>query len=414
MSGQAFITGLGIVSPIGVGREAFLEGLRAGRSALAPLRGLDRSEFRIGSGGEVDEGALGGDGDLQEGRALTFALRACREAIADAGLAAASLPPETTLALGSGAGEMRAMERSMGQPEEELSLEARDPVQPPSAITSKLALRLGLRGRLLTFINACAAGAQAIAVAADLVRSGRAEVAVAGGVEIINRMVMSGFEALRAVSPTGCHPFDGERDGIQLGELAAFVVLESGGRVRERGARPYARVAGSGASADAFHVVRPDEQGAGAVLALRRALGAAGLAPDDIDYVNAHGTGTVQNDPAELMAIERVFGQRAARLPISATKSMLGHALGASGAAEAVICALALREGFLPPTAGLRRPIEGYGGFDFVTGTAREGVGLRHVASSAFAFGGNNVVLILSAAGGDAEVIAQEDRPLRR
>jgi 3-oxoacyl-(acyl-carrier-protein) synthase len=215
-------------------------------------------------------------------------------------------------------------------------------------------------------------------------------------VEIVNRMVMSGFEALRAISPTGCHPFDAERDGIQLGELAAFIVLESGERVRERGVRPYARLAGSGASADAFHVVRPDGQGAGAVLALKRALVDAGLGPDDIDYINAHGTGTEQNDPVELAAITRVFGDRAARIPISSTKSMLGHALGASGAAETIICALALRDGFLPPTAGLRSPIEGYEGFDFIPNAARGGVRPRYIASNAFAFGGNNVVLILA------------------
>ena len=392
MTGEAYITGLGIVSPIGTGKEAFLEGLRAGRPGLAPLRGLDRSEFRIGAGGEVAEVGFADGDDLDGARCLAFASRACREALADAGIDA--LPPDATLALGSGAGEMRATERLMGAPEKALLVDARDPLQPPNAITSKLALRLGLRGRLLTVINACAAGAQAIAVTADLVRSGRADVAVAGGVEVINRMVMSGFEALRAVSPTGCHPFDAERDGIQLSELAAFVVLESGARVRERGARPYARIAGSGASADAFHVVRPDEQGAGAVLALRRALDAAGATPDEVDYLNAHGTGTVQNDPAELAAIVSVFGERAARLPISSTKSMLGHALGASGAAEAVICALALREGFLPPTAGLRRPIEGYEGFDFIPGAARRGVRPRCIISSAFAFGGNNVVLV--------------------
>lgn len=409
MSRDVYITGLGIVSPIGVGKEAFLEGLRAGRCGLGLLQGLDASEFRIGRGGEVDDGAVAeGDADLSEGRCLAFALRACREALADAGLDAASLPEDVTLALGSGAGEMRAMETSMGPPEAELPLDHPDPMQPPNAVTSKLARRLGLRGRQLTFINACAAGAQAIAVASDLIRDGRAELALAGGAEVLTRMVMSGFEALRAVSPTGCRPFDADRDGIQLAELAAFVVLEGGDRIqagaagkpasaqRERAVQPYALVAGSGASADAFHVVRPDDEGAGAALALRRALADAGLAPEAIDYVNAHGTGTVQNDPVELAALVTVFGQGAQRLPISSTKAMLGHALGASGAAEIVICALALRERFLPPTIGWQRPIAGYEDFDFVPNTAREGVQLRHVASNAFAFGGNNVVLVLS------------------
>ena len=397
MSGEAYITGLGIVSPIGVGREAFLAGLRAGRCGLGRLRGLDAADFRIGRGGEIDGSALaGGDADLSDARCLAFALRACEEALADAGLEAASLPEDATLALGSGAGEMRAMEASMGPPEAELPLDLPDPIQPPNTITSKLGGRLGLRGRQLTFVNACAAGAQAIAVAADLIRAGRAEVALAGGVEALNRMVISGFEALRAISPTGCRPFDADRDGILLSEMGAFVVLEAAERAQRRGVRPYARVTGTGASADACHVVRPDGEGAGAALALRRALADAGLAPGAIDYVNAHGTGTTQNDPAELAALVSVFGRRARALPISSTKAMLGHALGASGAAEVVVCALALREGFLPPTIGWRRPIPGYEGFDFVPNEAREGVRLRHVVSSAFAFGGNNVVLVLS------------------
>ncbi len=397
MSGQAYLTGLGIVSPIGVGRRAFLAGLRAGRSALGPIRGLDAGGFRIGLGAEVAGSQLdGGEADLEEERALTFALVACHEALADAGLDGDSFPADATLAVGSGAGEMRAVERSLGAPEGALLTRLPDPLQPPNAVTSKLARRLGLGGRQITFVNACAAGAQAIAVAADLVRSGRAKVALAGGVEIINRMVLSGFEALRAISPTGVHPFDAGRDGVQLSELAAFLVVESADRVRQRGVPPYAQLAGSGASADAFHVVRPAEDGAGAVLALRRALADAGLEPDAIDYVNAHGTGTTQNDPAELSALVAAFGQRAALIPISSTKGMLGHALGASGAAEAVICALALREGFLPPTIGLHHTIEGYETFDFVPDQAREGVALRHAVSNAFAFGGHNVVLVLS------------------
>ena len=395
MSAEAYVTGLGIVSPIGIGKQAFLESLRAGRCGLDRLRGLDAGEFRIGRGGEIDDAALPEAGD-GEGRCLTFAHYACREALADAGLDTTSLPGETTLVLGTGAGELRAMEESLGPPEASLPLDHPDPLQPPNALTSKLAGRLGLRGRQLTFINACAAGAQAIAVAADLIRKGRAELALAGGVEILNRMAMSGFEALRAVSPVGCRPFDAERDGIQLSELAAFVVLESGERAQQRGVQPYALMAGFGASADAYHVVQPDQQGAGAALAMRRALADAGLSADAIDYVNAHGTGTAQNDPAELAAITTVFGERARRLPISSTKGMLGHALGASGAAEVVICALALREGFLPPTIGWERPIEGYEEIDVVPNTAREGVELRHVLSSAFAFGGNNIVVVLS------------------
>ena len=396
MSPEAYITGLGIVSPIGVGKEEFLSGLRAGRRSLGSPQELDTAHFRIGKGGEVASGkVVEGDDGMSQGRGFAFALRAGREALADAGLDASQLS-QATLALGSGAGEMRISETTLGAPEAALPLDHPDPLQPPNAITSKLAGRLGLRGRQVTFVNACAAGAQAIAVAADLVRSGRSELALAGGVEILNRMVMSGFEALRAVSPTSCRPFDANRDGILLSELAAFVVLESGDRVRSRGVQPYARVSGSGVSADAVHVVRPAADGAGAALALRRALSDAGLSPSEIDYVNAHGTGTVQNDPAELAALTAVFG-RGTWPPCSSTKGMLGHALGASGAAEVVICSLALQEGFLPPTVGWERPIDGYEGFDVVPNTARIGVKIRHIVSSAFAFGGNNVVLVLSA-----------------
>ncbi len=396
MTTEAYITGLGIVSPIGVGKEAFLSGLREGRCGLGSLHELDATQFRIGRGGEVlSNDVVEGDDDMSQGRAFAFALRACREALADAGVDASQLS-QATLALGSGAGEMRITETTLGAPEAALPLDHPDPLQPPNAITSKLAGTLGLRGRQVTFVNACAAGAQAIAVAADLVRSGRSELALAGGVEILSRMVMSGFEALRAVSPTGCRPFDAGRDGIQLSELAAFVVLESGDRVRTRGVQSYARVAGSGVSADAVHVVRPDPDGAGAVLALRRALSDAGLSASDIDYVNAHGTGTAQNDPVELAALTSVFG-RGTWPPCSSTKGMLGHGLGASGAAEVVICALALHEAFLPPTIGWERPIEGYEDFDVVPNTARIGVELRHIVSSAFAFGGNNVVIVLSA-----------------
>ncbi len=398
MTHQVYITGLGIVSPIGIGQKAFLASIRAGRCGLGELHTLDTSGFRIGRGGEVES-----ESALDEGRCLSLALRACREALADAGLLGAELPANASIALGSGAGEMRALEKAIGPPEDALPLDYSDPLQTPISIASKLALRLGLRGRQLAFTNACAAGAQGIAVASDLVRHGRADLALAGGVEVLSRMVMSGFEALRAVSPTGCHPFDAERDGIQLSELAAFVVLESGDRLT-RGVRPYARVAGSGASADAFHVVRPDEEGAGAELAIRRALADAGLGPDEIDYVNAHGTGTVQNDPAELAAVGRVFGERARQLPISSTKAMLGHALGASGAAEVVICSLALRHGFLPPTIALTRPLDGYEDFDFVSGVARDGVRLAHVASTAFAFGGINIVLVLSNPNESAEI----------
>lgn len=406
MRRDVYITGVGIVSPIGVGKEAFLAGLRAGTSGIDTISGIDVEGFRVGRGGEVDDRTLADAGvDLDEQRGLAMALTAASEAIAEAGLSGDTAWAKAALSLGSGAGEMRAMERSLGPRLADLPLAHEDPLQSPNGITSKLAHRLGILGRQVTFVNACAAGAQAIAVGADLVRCGRVDLVLAGGVETLNRMSLSGFESLRAVAAGACRPFDRERAGIQLSELAGFVVLESANRVAERDVHPYARVSGSGSSADAYHLVRPDAGGAGAKLALQRALRDAELSIDEIDYVNAHGTGTVPNDPAELAALRSVFGDRAAEIPISSTKAMLGHGLAASGAAEAVICSLAIRHHFLPPTINLQQPIAGYESYDFVPNQKREGVALRNVVSSSFAFGGNNVVLVLSSVEKDADLV---------
>ena len=301
---EAYITGIGIVSPIGVGKQAFLEGVLEWRNGLVRLSVLNADEFRVGRGGEVETACVPDTAaDLDLTRGIALALPAAFEAVADAGLTLAELPEETVVALGSGAGDMRAMEVSLGPPEAALDPDCIDPIQPPNEITSKLARRLGVYGRQITFINACAAGAQAIAVAADLVRDGKAEIAIAGGVETLSRMVMSGFEALRAVSPTGPRPFDAERDGIQLAELAAIVVLESTARVQQRNARPYARISGSGASADAFHVVRPDEAGTGAVLALRRALTDAGLSVTPLVAGLSVVHGMLPPHPAAMLAV---------------------------------------------------------------------------------------------------------------
>jgi 3-oxoacyl-[acyl-carrier-protein] synthase II len=265
----------------------------------------------------------------------------------------------------------------------------------PASVTDLVARRLGIVGPRTTIMTACSSSATAIGRAADLVRLGRVAVALAGGAEGLCRLTYAGFNALRAVSPEPCRPFDAERKGLSLGEGAAVLVLEEEMHARARGAEVLGFLAGWGMTADAHHMTAPHPEGDGAARAMLAALADAELAPEAIDYVNAHGTATPHNDAAEVLALRRVFGERAARLPVSSTKSMVGHTLGAAGAVEAVASLCALRGGYVPPTMGLERPDPAFGALDFVPGAARE-ARVGAVLSSSFAFGGNNTVLVFT------------------
>ena len=268
----------------------------------------------------------------------------------------------------------------------------------PCSVTDLVARRLGARGPRTTIMTACSSSATAIGYAGDLIRLGRAEVAIAGGAEGICRLTYAGFNALRATSPELCRPFDQNRKGLNLGEGAAVLVLELESRARARGADILGYLAGYGVTADAHHMTAPHPEGDGAARAMRAALDDAKLSPDVVDYVNAHGTGTPHNDAAEVAAIRRVFGDRAHRLPVSSTKSMVGHTLGAAGAVEAVACLLAMRGGYLPPTVNLETPDPAFGSDnipDFIPRVARE-ARPNVILSSSFAFGGNNTVLVFT------------------
>jgi 3-oxoacyl-[acyl-carrier-protein] synthase II len=245
-------------------------------------------------------------------------------------------------------------------------------------------------------MTACSAGAMAIGCALDLVRRGRAQVALAGGAEPLSTLTLYGFQALRALSPEPCRPFDADRRGLSLGEGAAILVLEELGAARARGATILAELAGFGATADGHHMTAPAPDGEGAARATLAALADAGLAPTEIDYVNAHGTGTPHNDPAEAAALRRVFAGRTERLPVSSTKSQLGHTLAAAGALEAAATVLALGAGFVPATVTLLRPDPACE-LDHVAGSPRRAQ-LRAALSSSFGFGGNNAVLALRSA----------------
>jgi 3-oxoacyl-[acyl-carrier-protein] synthase II len=271
--------------------------------------------------------------------------------------------------------------------------------QPLWSTTEQLATRLGLGGLRLTVNTACSSSANAILLGTWQVGAGRASRALVGGVEVLTRMTQAGFGSLGLLDPEGCRPFDQQRRGLTLGEGAAFLALEPLASARARGAHVHALVLGGAIGAEAHHPTSPDPEGRGAARVIAGALADAGLDVAAIDYVNAHGTGTPQNDLAETRALHAAFGERAATMPTSSSKSMIGHTLAAAGAIESLITLLGLEHGFLPPTAGLARPDPGCA-LDHVIGTARP-ARPRVALKTAFGFGGNLTALVL----GHTEVV---------
>ena len=265
--------------------------------------------------------------------------------------------------------------------------------------SGQLSIKLGARGVNYCLVSACASGADSIGEAANIIRRGDAEVAVAGGTEAaITPISMAGFSAAKALTTsnddpaTASRPFDKTRDGFVMGEGAGLLVLESEEHAITRGARILAELAGYGATSDAFHITQPDENGEGAARAMRKALKQAGLLPDDIEYLNAHGTSTLMNDKLETLAIKKVFGDYAYTLPISSTKSMTGHLLGAAGAVEAAVCIQAMQHSVIPPTANYRTPDPDCD-LDYVPNVARS-AGIEAAMTNSLGFGGHNASLI--------------------
>jgi 3-oxoacyl-(acyl-carrier-protein) synthase len=377
----AVITGCGVVSPLGVGVEAFRENLVAGRSAVAPIRGFPADDLTPRTAAEVHD-PVSGDPD----RAGTFALRAANEAVAHARLEGVE-PARMGVALGTTLGGMRIFEGwHPGSPA--AAVLERVPYFAPAV---RLARALGCRGPVATTQLACASGTHAVALAAEWVRHGRADVVLAGGTDLLCRFVVSGFNALRATAEVA-RPFDRARRGLVLGEGAAVVVVEDAEHALRRGASPRARLLGLGAAADAVHMTAPDREGQGAARAMAAALDDAGLDPTAVGFVSAHGTGTPYNDAMEAAALRRVFGTH--RVAVDSIKGAIGHTLGAAGAFEAVLCTEVLATGLVPPTAGLEEVDPACAGLDLVQGAARaERVDVALSTSSGFA--GTNAALVI-------------------
>jgi 3-oxoacyl-[acyl-carrier-protein] synthase II len=409
---RVVVTGLGVVASNGTGVAPFWDALRHGRSGVGPITRFDASALRsriAGEAGELDPSGLADAKTFRRvARFTQLALIAAHEALAHAGLLDAADREHAAVVIGSGIGgfdylideHAEFMSRGPGH-FKPLTV----PMIIPNMAAAAVAMETGLTGPNLCTSTACAAGAHAIGTALDLIRNGRAPWAIAGGAECtLHPFAVDGYCQLRALSirnddPAGAsRPFSLDRDGFVLAEGAGALVLESEDHARARGAEPLAELAGYGLSADGHHVTAPDPDGRGAVRAMRAALDDAGIGPDAVGLVNAHGTSTPLGDLAETRAIHQVFGARARRLPVQATKSMTGHALGASAAIEAVASVLAIRHGVIHPTINLERP-DPQCDLDYVPGCARE-ARVECVMSNAFGFGGQNAVLILRHADG--------------
>ncbi len=410
------ITGLGVVAPHGRGATALLEGLVAGRSRIRRLDpellspdGEARLQSPIGAVAEFDPGAhFDPARQRMLDRVTQLALIAAADAVADARLDFALEARERCgVCAGTGIGGAATTEEGYRT----IYGQRSDRVKPYSVLAamnnapaSWIGIEYALSGPNLTFSTACSSSAVAIGEAGRRIRHGEADVMLAGGAEApLTFGVLRAWEALRTVATmdprdpsTSCRPFSRNRSGLVLGEGAAFVVLESFEHAQRRGATIHAELAGYGLTTDCGHITRPSAEGQAA--SMRAALASAELEPGAIDYVNAHGTGTAQNDAVETAALKAVFGPRAYGIPVSSTKSMHGHLLGAAGALEFVIALLCLHHGLAVPTAHLDSPDPACD-LDYVPGAARRGLSLRAVMSNSFAFGGTNAVLIAQAPG---------------
>ncbi|TJU86279.1 MAG: beta-ketoacyl-[acyl-carrier-protein] synthase family protein [Mesorhizobium sp.] len=401
MHKRVVITGIGGLCGLGTNVPAIWDEMRAGRSAIGPIVNSELHDLKIRVGCEIrtlpDHG-IDRKQVVSMDRFSLLATIAAREAAQQAGL---SLHAANTYRMGSIVGVGVCGWEAIEESYRAILLEGKNrtgiftvPKVMPGAAAGHVSMNLGLRGPVFGITSACSSSNHAIASAVDQIRLGRADVMLAGGTDApLVWGILKGWEALRVLAPDTCRPFSADRQGLVLGEGAGMVVLETFEHAMGRGATILAEIAGAGLSGDASDIVAPTVEGPEA--AMRFCLVDARLNPEDIDYVNAHGTGTKANDQIETAAIKRVFGDHAHRLSISSTKSMHAHCLGASGALELIACVMAIREGIVPPTANFRET-DADCDLDITPNVARERK-VRAAISNGFAFGGTNAVLAFKA-----------------
>jgi len=418
---RAVVTGLGVVSPVGIGADVSWEALVAGRSGIADITQFDTSHFPIHVAGEVKGFAATDYMDAKDARRhdrnTHFAVAASGEALRHAGLLGndGQLDPGQAdgdrfgMVFGTGIGGIGMISDGV----KTLLERGPDRVSPfllphmlPDSASGMVAIQYGLRGHNLAVVSACATGGHAVGEAMEAIVRGQADLMLGGGTEaVIVPLGMAGFSQMKALGtpidpdtgeynpPIASRPFDATRNGFVVAEGAAALVLEELGHARARGATPLAEVIGYGSSADAFHMAAPAERGEGNQRAMRAALARAGIGPEEVDYINAHGTSTPLNDKFESVAIEEVFGEHARRLAISSTKSMTGHMMGAAGAFEAFACVKAVQTGCLPPTINYRHPDPELT-LDYVPNEARQ-TQARVALSNSMGLGGHNSTVIV-------------------
>jgi 3-oxoacyl-[acyl-carrier-protein] synthase II len=395
------VTGIGVVTPIGTGRERFWTNLLEGQSGIGMVQSFDTSSYSVHHGAEVRdfeiENYVSNLDAAHLGRASQFAIAAARLALADANVEIASLDLERAgVSMGTTSGEPREIERFddlfVSKKLEHVGPEFLA-LYPSHVIAAHIARELRFAGINIMIPTACAAGNYAIAHAFDVLRAGRADLMLAGGSDSFSRITYTGFAQLGAIAPELCQPFDRYRKGMIPGEGAGVIVLEPMASAVRRGARIYAEIGGYGLSCDAHHMTAAHPNGQGAVRAMEQALEQSSIGPEDVSYINAHGTGTPTNDRLETLAVKRLFLDAAYRIPMSSIKSMLGHTMGAASAIEAAVCALACFHDRIPPTINLREP-DPECDLDYVPNCAREHT-VQVAMNNAYAFGGNNASLVL-------------------
>lgn len=404
---RVVVTGLGVVCPVGNNVPDFWESIKAGRSGVGPITLVNAEDMSVKIAGEVKDFDPGLRMDAKEAKKMDrfsqFAVYAAQEALADAGLSGKAADPERMgVCLGTGQGGAASIEESSAR------LYERGPGRVPPLTVIKVlpnigaanvAISLGATGPCQCIVTACAAGTDAIGTGLRWIQEDHADIVFAGGSEAcVTRLAVSAFAMIQALSTRNddperaSRPFDKDRDGFVIGEGCGVLMLEEYERAKARGARIYCELAGFGTTCDAHHLTAPDPEGRGAARAMTLALKDAGMAPEDIDYLNAHGTSTPLNDPIETKAIKRAFGDHARKLLISSTKSMTGHCVGAAGGVEAVATVLALKYQFVPPTINLDNP-DPECDLDYVPNKGRS-ARIRAAMKDSLGFGGQNAVIV--------------------
>lgn len=406
MSRRVVVTGLGAITPIGNSVEEFWEGLCEGRTGIGPITYFDTAEYKVKLAAELKDFKPGDYMDVKSARRMEpfsqYAVAAAKQALDDCGIdLSAEDPYRIGVSVGSGIGSLQAVESA-----EKRLLEKGpgrvDPLLVPRMICNmaagNIAIQFGLKGKNINVVTACATGTHCIGEAFRSIQYGEADVMLAGGTEgSITPIGVAGFSALTALSTnedpkTASRPFDKDRDGFVMGEGSGIIVLEELEHAKARGAKIYAELLGYGATCDAYHITSPAEDGSGAAKAMELAMKDAGVGPEDIDYINAHGTSTHHNDLFETKAIKLAMGDEAKRVKVNSTKSMIGHLLGAAGGVEAIVCVKSIENDYVHVTAGLQES-EPELDLDYCKGSGQH-LTVRRAISNSLGFGGHNASIL--------------------